>query len=54
MIFWKIAIAALVATACCPVTSQAGGKSATAVNVVFGYDPGPGKYDGVVGKPTDT
>jgi hypothetical protein len=50
----KIAVAALLVTICLPVTAQAGRKSKVAVNVVFGLDPGPGKYDGVVGKPKDT
>lgn len=29
-------------------------RTPTAINVVFGFDPGKGKYDGVSGRPDDT
>jgi len=54
VIVWKIVIAALLVTTCVPPTAQAGRKAKAAFNVVFGLDPGSGKYDGVVGKPNDT
>jgi hypothetical protein len=54
MILQRIVIAGLVITVCLPIPAQAGRKSKAAVNVVFGFDPGPGQYDGVVGKPKDT
>jgi hypothetical protein len=54
MIPRNIVLAALLATVCLPVTAQAGRKSKAAANVVFGYDPGVGRYDGVVGEPNDT
>lgn len=54
MILRIIVIVTLLVTACLPSTVQAGRQSKAAVNVVFGRDPGPGRYDGVVGKAKDT
>lgn len=53
MILRSIVVAGFLAGVFLPATAHAGRKSKAAVNVVFGLDPGPGQYDGVVGKPTD-